>query len=97
MKNKKFENLGGEIDRIKIPDEDASNWIKALEEGGFSYDEIDKIMTHLNRTWRMAKKPELVKERMDEIIKNAWAKDKLILNDEEKEELKRKIEAELEK
>ena len=97
MKNKNYEELGEEIDRAQIPDDDAHNWMKTLEEGGFTYDEIDKIMTHLNKTWRLAKKPELVKERMGRIIADAWSKEKLVFSDEEKAEIKRRVEEELEK
>ena len=96
MPNEKLK-LGGEIERIQVPDEDAHNWIKTLEEAGFNFDEIDKIMTHLNRTWRLAKKPELVKERMESILNNVRSKYDLILTEEDKESLKKRIEEELEK
>jgi hypothetical protein len=54
MKTKrKYNNLGGEIKRIRIPDEDMSGWIKVLKEGGdMSLEEINLILSHLNTTYR---------------------------------------------
>ena len=91
MSDKKLE-LDGEIERIQVPDDDAYNWVKTLEEAGFNFDEIDKIMTHLNKTWCLAKKPQLVKERMENILNNMRSKYGLVLGEKDKESLKKQIE-----
>ena len=93
MKNKKIENLDGEMSGASIPDDDAHNWMKTLEEGGFSYDEIDKIMTHLNKTWRLAKKDEIVQKRLEDRLGYLRSKYDKVLSEEEKREFKKMIEA----
>lgn len=41
----------GKITGLRIPDEDMSGWIKTLYEAGFSQEEMDKILSHLNQTY----------------------------------------------
>ena len=82
-----------EIVRIQIPDDDAHNWVTTLQEGGFSSEEIDRIMTHLNKTWRTAKKNEIIKEKFDRTV--AWLKSiNTTLGDAQKERLIKELEEE---
>ncbi|MEJ0021252.1 MAG: hypothetical protein WDN47_01580 [Candidatus Doudnabacteria bacterium] len=53
MKNR-FENRG-EIVGASVPDEDMHGWINSLMEGGFSQEEIDRILVHLNQTYAKQK------------------------------------------
>jgi len=87
MKNHKVE-LGGKIERIQIPDEDVRGWMKTLEEAGLDHNEIDEIMTHLNKAWRSSKKPEIIKQRMDDILEDLKVRDNYTPSEDEKEALK---------
>jgi hypothetical protein len=41
----------GHIEKLKIPDEDASGWVQALLEAGLAYEEVDEILTRLNEKY----------------------------------------------
>ncbi len=39
------------VEKIKIPDDDAMDWIKDLHQLGFSFDEVENIMVWANNTF----------------------------------------------
>ncbi len=41
----------GEIEKVHIPDEDMIEWIKTLHEAGFSEEEMDSMLSHLNLSY----------------------------------------------
>ena len=61
------------IEKLRIPDDDMPGWIQTLREGGFNDEEIDFIMSNLNKTYDRLKKNEFIEQelrRMEEEIKN---------------------------
>lgn len=88
----KFFNSGKKVE-LSIPDDDMAGWIKTLREGNFSQDEIDAILSHLNKPYRDQKFPK--EQRIEEELKKIEAdlKDKYgkILNDEQKSYLRKSI------
>lgn len=55
--------------RARIPDEDAHNWIKTLYDIGFTTEEVDKIMIHLNDTYAEQKYgTELVDDLVESMV-----------------------------
>jgi hypothetical protein len=52
-----------EIIGMSVPDSEVEGWIRTLQAGGFSQEEIDSIMSHLNETYLAAKEgPEFMEE-----------------------------------
>jgi hypothetical protein len=50
---KYINNLGGKIEKVRIPDENIKEWFEVLSEGGdMSTEEINSILSHLNETYR---------------------------------------------
>ncbi len=47
--------MAEKIERMRIPDDDMAGWIQSLREGGFSDQEMDDILSHLNKTYAKAK------------------------------------------
>ena len=83
------------IEKITIPDDDMVGWIKVLHEGGFSDEEIDSILSHLNSTYAGLKKEEFINEelnKMDGEIKNRRG---IGLSESEREKLKAGIKSRL--
>jgi hypothetical protein len=64
MRNREGGPSPEKIERIRIPDDDAHNWIATLHEGGFSDDEIDHIMSHLNQTYAEHRGIDIVEEEV---------------------------------
>ncbi len=60
--------MEGEQYRMRIPDEDALAWIKTLIEGGFTNQEVDDIMSHLNDTYL---EKTVGTEKVDEAVEEA--------------------------
>ncbi|MBU2564252.1 hypothetical protein KKA23_01595 [Patescibacteria group bacterium] len=67
-----FEKLKIEGDRI--PDEDVDNWIKSLQDGGFSDKEIDLIVENLNVDYKKRKNPDFVEEELEKLKKYLFDK-----------------------
>ena len=70
-RNIKNKNLGGEIQKINIPDKDIMEWFKVLSEGGdMSTEEINSILSHLNETYgnQMALTDKKIRELLQNII-----------------------------
>jgi hypothetical protein len=85
------------IDKISIPDEDVSNWMQTLREGGFTDKEIDSIIGPLNPTYAGLKREEYINRellRMQEEVRSRSGRE---LTTKELEELRRGIESRLKK
>ncbi len=54
-RNKNLKELGGKIEKIKIPDKDIINWYKTLHKENFSLEEIDFILKSANKTYKKQK------------------------------------------
>jgi len=53
----------GKIERATVSDEEATSWVRTLVEAGFSNEEIDKMMSNLNETYKnKIKEAEIEKE-----------------------------------
>ena len=55
--------------RARIPDEDAGGWIMKLYECGFTTEEVDRIMTHLNDTFAEQKFQKIHGNLADKLMK----------------------------
>ncbi|MCX6730018.1 MAG: hypothetical protein NT058_00760 [Candidatus Portnoybacteria bacterium] len=58
---------GEEILEIRIPDEDVKNWVETLERGGFTKEEINRIMSGLNKRYRKEHNPNIVEEEIENL------------------------------
>lgn len=83
--NRRFEGERGEMVGASVPDEDMPGWLNTLVEGGFSQEEIDKIMAHLNETY--ARQKGIKKATGHEIHKIMEEEYGRKLTDQEKEEV----------
>jgi hypothetical protein len=98
MKNS-FDNIPKpkqpKIERVMIPDEGATEWIKVYHQAGFSSEEIDQIMMNLNKTSRDIKDPKFIEKKIEEEI-NKTVEDARkrghIINDGLKSMLRRSLE-----
>jgi len=55
------------IQKITIPDDDMSDWIKTLYAGGFTDAEIDSILSHLNATYVGKKREGYVNQELSKM------------------------------
>lgn len=55
------------IERMKIPDSDAHNWIRTLHEEGFSETEIDYLMSRMNSLYADKRGINVVEEEAQAI------------------------------
>jgi len=55
------------IEKVRVTDEDVLDWIKLLKAEGFSNEEIDNIMSGLNKTYRKKLKPNFIEEELEKI------------------------------
>lgn len=79
------------IERIKIPDDDMPGWINTLREGGFSDNEIDTILTNLNKTYANIKNNQYIEKELSKMNEEIEKRRGYSLTDEEKESLKKGI------
>ena len=56
------------IERIRVPDEDAKGWIDTLHQNGFSDEEVDRVMGHLNATYAELRAKELADQDFNRIL-----------------------------
>ncbi len=80
-----------DIKRIRIPDEDAHNWIATLHEGGFSDEEIDHIMANLNATYAEHKGIDPIEEELKRIEERIYQQQKRRLTEDQKAYLRKGI------
>jgi hypothetical protein len=63
MKMEKFES----VQKMKIPDDDMVGWINVLRDGGFSQEEIDSMLAHLNKTYREMTGNKIVEKELEDL------------------------------
>lgn len=93
---KKFEQIRS-IKNISIPDDDVAGWMEVFRKLNMSPDEIDQTMARLNRTYRIQKKKELSELKLQEVIGHLRKNYNKELTQFQKDELRKSIEADLEK
>lgn len=86
---KKNEQIVG----ARIPDEDLPGWIGTLKDGGFTQEEIDMIISGLNKKYLEERKPEMVERELVKIMKEFRKEKGTILTPEEIDYLKAGIES----
>ena len=64
-------DLGGRIERMRIPDDDMQGWVRLFREGGYTVAEADRILNHLSPTY--AKDSGASKREMEEILEEIRA------------------------
>ena len=68
MRRPSPEYSGPTIKKLTIPDRDVSGWFKTLHDGGFSTQEIDRILSRLNATYAAHLKPEQRRIQADSLV-----------------------------
>lgn len=81
----------GNIERVRIPDDDAGNWLASLREGGFTDEEIDYIMSHLNQTYAEHKGIDIVEDELSRIEHYIFQKEGRRLSEAQKAHLREGI------
>lgn len=80
------------ITKISIPDDNMSEWMNVLREGGLNEDEVDAILLHLNKTYRELKAPFIVECEIEKIKEGLIKEYKYYLNDEQEQLIRRELE-----
>ncbi|MDP2934270.1 MAG: hypothetical protein Q8N59_00645 [bacterium] len=94
MEGEKFRlKKGEEIVKARILDEDLPGWIGTLKDGGFTQEEIDMIVSRLNKTYLEERKPEMVERELKKLKKQFFEEYGKILTPEEIDYLKAGIES----
>ena len=75
------------IEKIKISDEDISDWMQTLREGGFSDEEIDLMLEGLNQKYAEQKLPKAFKNSWDKIVNMVEKKRGFKMSEEKREKL----------
>lgn len=55
------------IEKLKVPDDDVPDWMQTLHESGFSSDEIDAMMRHLNDEYATQKLRNIIEQEVEAI------------------------------
>ncbi len=84
-------NLGGRVEKISVSDQDALDWIKTLVEAGLPADEIDRIMSHLNETYREKIKKGEIEKELRKIKEDLMNRKGYIISPEEELKIKQGI------
>lgn len=99
MKENNFDNknFGGKVEKIRIPDDDMTDWIKTLMEAGFSEEERENMLMRLNKTYRDIKisKEEQINRELKEFEEHMLKKHKYFLNDEQRARFRKLVELKL--
>ena len=78
-------------DKAQIPNNDMPGWIQTLREGGFTDEEIDRMLIRLNKEYAKQKGADVVEEELKIVEKEFVAKSGRYLNEDEKEYFKKGI------
>ncbi len=92
---RKFESMDqpGHITKANVPDDDMPSWINTLKEGGFSDEEMDYLLSYLNKTYRQIKGSEVVERELENTEKYLREKYGRRLNPEQRQCLRKGIES----
>ncbi|MEK7535752.1 MAG: hypothetical protein AAB590_01920 [Patescibacteria group bacterium] len=82
-------------EQARIPDEDVVEWIRTLQEGGFSPQEIDIMMSNLNEEYLSQKFGKYINEEVLKAITMAEREHGRALDDEERKIFERAVRARL--
>ncbi len=80
-----------DIEKVRVADEDVPGWIKSLREGNFSDEEINLILSRLNKTFKEKNNPNWVDDEFFKLKRYFWKKHGRLLTREEAEYLKKAI------
>lgn len=83
------------IDKMSIPDDDVQGWIGTLKQGGFSNEEIDGIMNHLNETYFLNSKKTEIEKELTKTVQYIQENHRRIVTPEQREYLRQGIEQRL--
>ena len=93
---KEFFKSAEKIEKVRVADEDGLDWINLLKSEGFSNQEIDSIMSGLNKTYRQKLRPNFVAEELEKIKAAFEKKTGRNLNNEQIEYFKKGLQSRLE-
>ena len=81
------------IERIRVPDDDVPGWLKTLQDGGFTEEEIQGIMSHLNKAYAESSEQTLamIEAEVREIVDYIRTKYGRILDPDQVEHLRRGV------
>lgn len=82
-----------QIVRARIPDDDLPGWIGTLKDGGFTQEEIDLVISGLNKKYLEERKPEMVERELVKVMREFRKEHRRILTPEEIDYLKAGIES----
>lgn len=82
-----------EIVKARIPDDDLPGWIGTLKDGGFTQEEIDLVISGLNKTYLEERKPEMIERELVKIMREYRKEKGKILTPGEIDYLKAGIES----
>jgi len=77
--------------KIRIPDEDIRGWMDALREGGFDFNEIDKILINLSNSFAELKLKERIEKELARVEEQYFQKKGQKLEERDKEGLRQVI------
>ena len=77
--------------KIRIPDEDIRGWMDALREGGFDFNEIDKILINLSNSFAELKLKERIEKELARGEEQYFQKTGQKLEERDKEGLRQVI------
>ena len=63
-----------EIIKMRVPNENVSEWMETLRKGGFTDEEINMIMSSLNKEYMKASNPHFVENELEK-LKNYFSKE----------------------
>ncbi len=81
------------IEKISIPNDDVPGWMQTLREGGFTDEEIDTMLVHLNPTYAGEKQKVAIEQELTKMNNEITLRRGYPLSDEEKANLKKGIES----
>ncbi len=81
-----------QITKISIPNENIPEWMNVLREGGMNEDEMDRILIHLNKTYRGLKAPFIIEREIEKIKEELVKGYKYHLNDEQEQLIRKGLE-----
>lgn len=85
--------MSGPIEKLEIADEHIPDWMQTLREGGFTDDEIDSMLSRLNKTYATQKNREYVNKELNKMDVEIQKRRGEPLTEEEKEGLRAGIES----
>lgn len=87
----KHEQSTERITGLKIPDEDAQNWIDVFRNAGFSNEQVDEIMTRLNDTYMQRRFSDFIERELATVVTILESRAGKGLDENKKELLRQEI------